>query len=173
MGMWIYLFRGPRRGLYEGFYRAYFAWSSSQRGLNSVLKGPGVVGRKACHIWLCQVPILYKSFQNFEMRHSRILHIMHTYLNVPLYETSWSVFLSTKSLCFSPRCRPFLWQFEGHDWLSSVANHEVLLALCDPLCLYGEWWSEPCLIIPNYYLWVLELWFSILLFYIFIYVLYV
>lgn len=153
--------------IYKGFYRAYFVWSSSQRGLNVVPKGSVVVGRKVCHTWLCQVAILYESFQNGEVRHSRILHLKHTYLDVSLYESSYSVFLSTKSLCSSPRCGPFLWQFGGHDWLSSMANNEVLLALCDPHCLYGECWSELHLTIPNYCLWVLELWFNLLLFCIF------
>lgn len=35
--------------IYKGFYRAYFVWSSSQRGLNVVPKGSVVVGRKVCH----------------------------------------------------------------------------------------------------------------------------
>lgn len=107
-------------------------------------------------MWLCQVPILYESFQNFEIRHLKPLQLKSTYLDVFLHEWNYSVFLTTMSLCFSPRCRPFLWQFGGHDWLSSLANNEVLLALCHPHCLYGEWWSERRLLMPNYCLWYVE-----------------
>lgn len=81
--------------------------------------------------------ILYQSSENLR-QHSRLLDLMFTRLLVRINFKDLSVFLSIKSFRSTPRRRSFLRQFAGHDWLSSVANNEVLLALCYPHCLYGK-----------------------------------
>lgn len=122
---------------YKGLYRARFVRPSSHWGLNVAPKG------SEGHLTVSSA----WSIQIFSKRWNPPLKASSpredTFGCVSTWLKLFWVFFSTKSLCFSPRCRPFLWQFGGHDWLSSLASNEVLLALCYPHCLYGELSMSP------------------------------